>query len=120
MLFRSENPMTDQTQSMLKPDPNSSLFEKLPTDHRRKLNRAIADREPPLLKDVYAEFRLADYQVSRSAFYRYARRRRCIAVIRDLTDSSLSHDAYADVSGLLPQVLVHRLLDALEIGRAHV
>lgn len=106
--------MTEQTKAILKPQPNSSIFGKLPADLRRKLNRAIADREPLTLKDICKEFRLSDHEVSRSAFYRYARRQRCLAAVREFAEMALPDGTCADVSDILPKILAYRVLDALD------
>ena len=54
----------------------STLFEKLPPQERRKLNRAIVDRTAPSYRACYEQFRLADRDISFYVFYRYARKLR--------------------------------------------
>jgi len=101
----------NQSSQFTKHDTNSSIFEKLPADQRQKLNQAIVDRDPPTLKAAYERFRLDKHQISLSAFYRYARRRRSLATARDLAEMTLPDEA--QVPDMLPKLLAQRLLDAL-------
>jgi hypothetical protein len=59
----------------------STLLEKLHPDYRRGLDRAIIERDPPSLADVFARFHVASKGISRSAFYRYAARLRASAAL---------------------------------------
>src|SRR5205085_1829220 len=61
----------------------SSLFTKLPRELRRQIDQAVIDRDPPAYKDVFATFNLAQFGVSFTAFYMYARRLRYQAALID-------------------------------------
>ena len=95
------------------PEKNSSIFQKLDSDQRRKLDHAIIDRDPPTLKAVYEKFQLAELEVSRAAFYRYARRRRSLIATRDFAELALPEEAEEQIPDMMPSLIAHRLLDAL-------
>jgi hypothetical protein len=106
--------MTDQqqpTDDLEKIETNSSIFEKLPDGLRRKVNRAIADREPTTHKGIYAKYNLGAHGVSLRAFYRYARRLRSQIALFELGE--LAMPAALDVSQALPTILAQRLMEAV-------
>lgn len=89
----------------------SSVYERLEPDLRKKLDRAIADRQPASLQACYEAFELASHGVSRAAFYRYARRLREQTELHRVAD--LVHPDEADVSKYFPELINRRLLDVL-------
>jgi len=56
--------------------PISSVRRRIHPAIRAKIDRAIIEYDPPLLRDVMLHFHVASYGVSESAFYRYAARLR--------------------------------------------
>jgi len=97
--------------AFLCPASKSSLFEKLDPNLRRKLDRAILNRDPPTYKAAYARFNLADLGVSFAAFYAYARRLRLNAALAE--SASLVVPDGRDRAALLPEIVADRLLEAL-------
>jgi hypothetical protein len=92
-------------------ESRSTIFEKLPTDLRRRLDQAIIDRDPPSYRALHAKFGLSAHGVSFTALYRYARRLRAQADLLHVAHLALP-DA-PDVAQSLPTLLAYRLLDAL-------
>ncbi len=103
--------MTDTNDPLIKRDAPSTVLEKIPPDRRRQIDLAVIDRDPPAIQAVFDKFSLAEDGVSRSAFYRYARRTRLLAITRDFAE--LAETDQQPVFDLLPVLLGHRLLDAL-------
>src|SRR5262245_39426678 len=93
-------------------DYKSSVFEKVPPDVLEKIDAAFADRSHVSVVDVYDEFELINYQVSRSAFYRYARRVRVRSAHLNLADL-LPLDV-PDPGELLQRAIALRLMVALD------
>ncbi len=61
----------------------STIFDRLHPAYRRGLDRAIIERDPPALADVYGCFHCRSNGISRSAFYRYAARLRARAAVQE-------------------------------------
>jgi hypothetical protein len=93
------------------PFGRSTVFDKLSPDHRRTLDQAIVDRDPPTFRGVYDKFHLADSGVSYYAFYRYARKLRARADRLHLTDLVLPDDT--DLSDAMPRLIAQQLLDSM-------
>ncbi len=103
--------MSDKSGLLDKIETNSSLFEKISPDFRRQIDEAIVDRSPPTYRAIYEHFCLPDFAISFSAFYRYARRLRFHAAAFDQAELAMPEGA--DLIDLLPQLLAHRLLEAV-------
>jgi hypothetical protein len=88
----------------------SSLYEKLTPDLRRRIDRAIADHEPVTYQGLFDKFELAAHGVSFMAFYRYARRIRTNVALAEFAQLSLPDGAPADQ--FLPEVVGQRFLAA--------
>lgn len=93
------------------PDGRSTLFSKLTAEERAALDEALINRDPPTYKAVYEKFRLAEKQVSYTAYFCYARRIRHRAAIAQCT-SDILKDA-PDFDSILPGLIIPRLVDAL-------
>jgi hypothetical protein len=72
--------------------PVSSLFDKLSPRLREDLDRAIIQRDPPRLIDVYNLFGLASASIGEAAFYRYAARLRARASLEHYADLARAED----------------------------
>lgn len=103
--------MTDTNDPLIKRDAPSTVLDKIPPDRRRQIDLAVIDRDPPAIQAVFDKFSLAEKGVSRSAFYRYARKLRLRAITRDFAE--LAETDQQPIFDLLPALLGHRLLDAL-------
>jgi len=103
------------------PDPltrlyetKSSVFEKVPPEHLRKVNRAIIDRDPPTYPAVYKRFDLRAHGVSFSAFFRYAHGLRLHAAACTFPPGGAADsDAYPDPFASIVTMLTNRLIEAL-------
>lgn len=89
----------------------SSIYQRLDPDLRKKIDRAIVERQPASLQACYDEFSLAERGVSRGAFYRYARRLRTQAELHHVAD--LVHPDDPDPRRYNHQLIQRRLLDML-------
>jgi hypothetical protein len=89
----------------------SSIYARLDPDLRKKLDRAIVERQPATLQSCYDEFALAGRGISRGAFYRYARRLRQEAELHHVAD--LVHPDDPDPRRYNQQLIQRRLLDML-------
>lgn len=89
----------------------SSIYEKTTVDERRKIDRAVVNREPPTYRGVFEKYRLAEKGVSFTAFYNYARRIRGAATNYNLAE--LVIPAQADLNRTIPRLLADRLIDTL-------
>lgn len=89
----------------------SSLFDKLPEELRRRLDLAIVHRIPPTFKDVWMQFELAKFGVSFSALYRYARRLRDRLNIAEAL--LLTDDDQPDIDAAIQKLLSRRVLELL-------
>jgi hypothetical protein len=89
----------------------SSLYEKLDPDLRKKLDRAIAQRQPPTLQACYESHALAALGVSRAAFYRYARRVRQQAELHHVAE--LVHPGDSNPARYLPELIRRQLIEML-------
>ncbi|MFH1418918.1 MAG: hypothetical protein ABII12_11625 [Planctomycetota bacterium] len=94
-----------------KQESNSSIFERITSDRRREINKAIIDREPPTYKGVFAKFKLADSGITYHAFYRYARRVRSQVAMFEMAEATSG--AGTDLPAVLPKALAQRLLEVL-------
>ncbi|HKQ50471.1 MAG TPA: hypothetical protein VJZ71_20535 [Phycisphaerae bacterium] len=92
-------------------DTHSTIYEKTTADERRKVDRAIVNRDPPTYRGVFEKFRLAEKGVSFTAFYNYARRIRAAAQVCNLAE--LVAPAQADLNQTLPRLLGDRLIETL-------
>ncbi len=95
----------------VKVENNSVVFEKTDPDLRRRINRAIVDRDPPTYKGVFAKFNLAAKGIGFHAFYRYARRLRARAAMFEMAEMTTCTGT--DLPAILPKVLAQRLLEVL-------
>ncbi len=92
-------------------ETNSSVFEKVPREVRGEIQRALVEREPATFRGVYEKFKVAEYGVSYSSFYRYARRFRSqVAMFEMAAETSV---AGSDLPAVLPKALAQRLLEVL-------
>ncbi|HKQ48152.1 MAG TPA: hypothetical protein VJZ71_08800 [Phycisphaerae bacterium] len=89
----------------------SSVFEKIPPDVRRQLDLAIIHRTPPTFQSVWMQFELAQYGVSFSALYRYARRLRDRVNLAEAADLVAENDG--DTHETIQKLLSRRLLELL-------
>lgn len=89
----------------------SSLYEKTTPDDRRKIDRAIVNRDPPTYRGVFEKFSLAAKGVSFTAFYNYARRIRSAATRLHL--AGLAAPDQADAALAVPRLLASLLVDTL-------
>ncbi len=89
----------------------SSLFDKLPEELRRRLDLAIVHRIPPTFKEVWMQFELAKFGVSFSALYRYARRLRDRVNIAET--AHLIDDDHPDMGAAIQKLLARRVLELL-------
>lgn len=105
--------MSDQSKTtavLEKIETQSSLYEKLAPDFRRRLDQAIVDHDPPTYRALFDKFKLADHSVSFMAFYRYARRIRLNAALLGIAELTMPEGAR--LNKLLPDLIGQRLLDA--------
>jgi len=81
----------------------STVFERLHPAYRRGLDRAIIERDPPSLADVYGCFHCRANGISRSAFYRYAARLRARTAVQESIDiaRAAGRDPADEISSLL-------------------
>ncbi len=107
--------MNAKTNPVEKLESQSTLYDKLSPEQRRKLNRAIVDRAQPTYRACYEHFRLADREIGFYAFYRYARRLRGQATITDLADAKgpEANDPIA-LNEAITCLLAHRLIEAAD------
>jgi hypothetical protein len=109
--FLEDYTMTAANPFMRRDNSTSSMFKKLDATLREKVNRAIADRSPPMLQSVYETFDLKNRGISFSAFYRYARRLR--EQTTELQTAELAGDEGVDIAASLPTLLGRRFVDQL-------
>jgi hypothetical protein len=91
-------------------DSKSSMFAKTDPMLRRRIDRALVERQPATYKGVYEEFRLHSLGISFTAFYTYASRLRANAASMGLAEVALPEGAA--VSEMLPELLGNRLFEA--------
>ncbi len=105
--------MTDDRKDQHLPaiDSRTTLFDKISSERRRALDRAIVDHDPPTYRGIFTKFRLADAGVNFYAFYRYARKIRLGADVLHLAELTGPEDA--DLPAILPTLLAQRLLDTV-------
>lgn len=89
----------------------SSLFEKVPPDLLRAVNIAIIERRPPTFRAVWMQFELANFGVSYTAFYRYARRLRDRVNLAEAAGLSAEDDPGVDAA--IQKLADRRLLELL-------
>ena len=89
----------------------SSVFERVPPDVRHALDVAIIERIPPTFRSVWMQFELAQFGVSFTAFYRYARRLRDRANLAEA--ATLVGEDDADLAAALHKLVARRLLELL-------
>src|SRR5262249_28464449 len=76
MFFWRQSQMTAQTDPVRNLGPVSTVLDRIHPGLRRGVDRAILEQDPPILQDVSIQCQLRANGVSRSAFYRYAKRLR--------------------------------------------
>lgn len=103
--------MSDPTRQTTDSSDHGSIFKNLTPEQRRHLDRAIADRDPPSYKEVYRRFRLAERNVSFSAFYRYARKIRLD--VECMHTANLAFPDGRDIHAILPKLIAVRLLEII-------
>jgi hypothetical protein len=91
-------------------DSKSSMFAKTDPVLRRRIDRALVERQPATYKGVYEEFRLHSLGISFTAFYTYASRLRANAASMGLAEVALPEGTA--VSDMLPELLGNRLFEA--------
>jgi len=99
------------TESPNERDAYSSIYDKTTPDDRRKIDRAIVDRDPPTYRGVFKKFGLAEKSVSFTAFYNYARRIRSAATMNNL--AQLTAPKETDVAQAIPRLLGNLLVETL-------
>ncbi len=96
-------------------ESQSTLYQKLTPDERRKLNRAIVDRTLPTYRACYEHFRLADRDIGFYVFYRYARNLRRRAAVTDLADATCPEGADpVALNEAISRLLAYRLIEAAD------
>lgn len=110
----SQSPSVDQPQPVIERlDSRSSVYEKLTPDQRRKIDRALIDRDPPTYRAVFKKFNLAARGLSFTAFYSYARHVRRAAAATQLAERTGNGENESDVVHTLPKLLGELLLEYL-------
>ncbi len=90
---------------------HSTIVKNLTPEQRSHLDRAITDRDPPTYKGIYKRFRLAERNISFSAFYRYARKIRFN--VETLHTATLAYPDGVDLHAVLPELIAVRLMEII-------
>lgn len=89
----------------------ASIFRNLSASARRQIDQAIADRDPPTYREIYNLFDVAAWQISFSAFYRYARKVR--AEVDLMHSAALAFPGDQNIHAILPDLIAARLLELI-------
>jgi hypothetical protein len=92
-------------------ETKSSVYKKLDPETRRRLNRAIVDRQPATYRGIFEHYNLAKAGVSFTAFYYYAKRVRFHADLREL--SCLAPSGHAETPRAIHQLVTERFIDIM-------